>query len=106
MRPEYQFRHNHPQYHTIRINIQKGNPALGVPDGSVVKNPLANARVQKMPVGSLSREDTLEEEMTTHSSFLAWRIPGTEEPMGYSPWGHKKEDMTERLIMHTCNPAL
>ena len=26
------------------------------------------------------REDPLEEEMTTHSSILAWRIPWTEEP--------------------------
>ena len=37
-------------------------------------------------------EDSLEEEMATHSSILAWRIPWTEEP-----WGHKELDMTERL---------
>ena len=29
---------------------------------------------------SLGQEDPLEEEMATHSSVLAWRIPGTEEP--------------------------
>ena len=29
---------------------------------------------------SLSQEDPLEEEMATHSSTLAWRIQGTEEP--------------------------
>ena len=29
---------------------------------------------------SLSGEDPLEEEMTTHSSILAWKIPQTEEP--------------------------
>ena len=34
----------------------------------------------------------LEEEMATHSSILAWRIPWTEEPG--SPWGHKELDMT------------
>ena len=28
------------------------------------------------------REDPLEEEMATHSSILAWRIPWTEEPGG------------------------
>ena len=28
---------------------------------------------------SLSREDPLEKGMATHSSFLAWRIPWTEE---------------------------
>ena len=27
--------------------------------------------------------------MTTHSSFLAWRILWTKEPGGYSPWGHR-----------------
>ena len=31
-------------------------------------------------VGSLGWEDALEKEMATHSSVLAWRIPGTEEP--------------------------
>ena len=45
-----------------------------------------------MWVQSLSWEDILEEEMTTHSSSLAWEIPWTEE--GYSPWGHKESDMT------------
>ena len=30
-------------------------------------------------------EDPLEEGMATHSSFLAWRIPWTEEPGSYSP---------------------
>ena len=36
----------------------------------------------EMQVQSLSREDSLEEEMATHSSILAWRIPWTEEPGG------------------------
>ena len=31
-------------------------------------------------VRSLGQEDPLEEEMATHSSILAWRIPQTEEP--------------------------
>ena len=35
-------------------------------------------------VPSLGREDPLEQEMAAHSSILAWRIPGTEEPGG--PW--------------------
>ena len=37
---------------------------------------------QEMWVQSLDREDTLEEEMATHSSILAWKIPWTEEPGG------------------------
>ena len=35
--------------------------------------------------------------MSTHSSILAWRIPWTEEPGDYSPWGHKVSDTTEQL---------
>ena len=35
-----------------------------------------------MWVRSLGREDPLQEEMATHSSLLAWRIPWTEEPVG------------------------
>ena len=31
-------------------------------------------------VRSLGLEDPLEKEMATHSSTLAWKIPGTEEP--------------------------
>ena len=38
--------------------------------------------MQEMQVGSLSLEDSLEKEMATHSSILAWRIPWTEEPGG------------------------
>ena len=38
--------------------------------------------VQEMQVRSLSWEDPLEEEMTTHSSILAWEIPCTEKPGG------------------------
>ena len=47
---------------------------------------LVAQRLKRLPtmretqVGSLSREDPLEKEMTTHSSILAWRIPWTEEP--------------------------
>jgi len=37
---------------------------------------------QETPVRSLGQEDPLEEEMATHSSILAWRIPWTEEPGG------------------------
>ena len=37
----------------------------------------------------------LEKEMATHSSVLAWRIPGTEEPGGCCLWGHTELDMTE-----------
>ena len=36
---------------------------------------------------SLGQEDPLEEEMATHSSILAWKIPWTEEPGGLQSMG-------------------
>ena len=38
--------------------------------------------------------------MTTQSIVLAWRIPQTEEPAGYSPWGHKELNVTELAHTH------
>ena len=45
---------------------------------------------QETWVWSLGPEDPLEKEMAIHYSALAWRIPQTEEPGGYSPWGHTR----------------
>ena len=56
-----------------------------------VKNLPAMQEIQVQPLG---QEDPLDEEMTTHSSILAWRIPWTESLAGYSPWGCKELDMT------------
>ena len=39
--------------------------------------------MQEMQVQSLGLEDPLEEEMVTHSSILAWKIPWTENLAGY-----------------------
>ena len=39
--------------------------------------------------------------MAAHSSILPWRIPGTEEPGGYSPWGRKELDTTEHARAHS-----
>ena len=36
--------------------------------------------LQKIWGQPLGQEDPLEEEMATHTSVLAWRIPWTEEP--------------------------
>ena len=38
--------------------------------------------VRETRVRSLGWEDPLEKEMATHSSILAWRTPGMEEPGG------------------------
>ena len=51
-------------------------------------------------VRSLGWEDPLEKEMATHSSTLVWKIPWTESVAGYSPWGCKESDMSERP--HFC----
>ena len=42
---------------------------------------------QETQVQSLGREDSLEKEMTTHSSILAWEIPWPEEPGGLESMG-------------------
>ena len=54
----------------------------------VLKNPPVNAGDIETQVGSLGREDPLEEGMVTHSSILAWRVPRTEEPGGLQSLGH------------------
>ena len=46
--------------------------------------------MQEMQGGSLGWDDPLEKEMVMHSSILAWEIPWTEEPGGYSLWGCKR----------------
>ena len=53
----------------------------------MVKNPLAK---QEMQVPSLGQEDSLEKEMATHSSILAWEIPRTGEPGGLQSMGSQK----------------
>ena len=52
---------------------------MGFPGGSVVKN---LAAMQETQVRSLGWEDPQKKEMVTHSSILAWRIPGMGKPGG------------------------
>ena len=59
--------------------------------------------VQRLPtmwktrVQFLGWEDSLEKEMATHSSTLAWKIPWTEEPGGLPSWSRQESDTTERV---------
>ena len=53
----------------------------------------------KTRVQSLGREGPLEKKTATHSSTLALKIPWR-SLVGYSPWGRKESDMTERLHFH------
>ena len=55
--------------------------------------------MQDTQIQSLGQEDPLEKGMATHSSILAWRIPGQRSPVGYSPWGHKAPDTTEQITL-------
>ena len=60
-----------------------------------LKNPSA---MQEIRVQFLSWNDPLEEGMATHSSILAWgESHGQRSLVGYSSWGHKESDTTERL---------
>ena len=56
--------------------------------------------MQENRVRSLGQDDPLEEEMVTHSSTLAWRIPWTKEPGGLRAWSHKQSDTTEGLTLN------
>ena len=53
---------------------------------SVKKRPAT----QETRVGTLGREDSLEEEMATHSSILAYTIPWAEKPGGLQSMGSQK----------------
>ena len=46
--------------------------------------------MQETQVRSLDQGDPLEKGMTIHSSILAWRIPRTEELVGYTACGVAK----------------
>ena len=60
----------------------------------MVKKKKKEKRKQNLPakqetwLRSLGQEDTLEKEMATHSSILAWEIPWR-SLAGYSPWGRR-----------------
>ena len=58
----------------------------------MVKNPPVNAGDIRDSVQSLGREDPLEEEMATHSSIHAWRIPWTEQPGGLQSIGLQESE--------------
>ena len=55
----------------------------------MVKN-LPMQETSETQVRSLGQEEPLEEEMATHSSMLAWRIPWTEEPGRFASMGSQR----------------
>ena len=69
---------------------------MGRPKWLSGKEPACQCNVQ-----SLGQKDPLEKEMTTHSSILAWRIPWTEEPGGYSAGSQKiRHDWSHLAWVH------
>ena len=70
------------------------------PTAQQVKNPPVMQETHKMRVRSLGQEDPLEEEMATHSSILAWRIPWTEEPGGLQSIGLQRVRHNEHSCTH------
>ena len=87
------------QLNIYLIAFKKEYRVWGFPDGQVVKNLPA---IQETRVQSLGREGPLEEEMATHSSILAWRIPWTEEPGGL--WSMESHRHTHQWL-RLCTPS-
>ena len=58
------------------------------------------ALITKQLVWFLSWEDLVEEEMEPTPVFLPGESHGGKSLVGYSPWGRKESDTTERLHFH------
>ena len=55
--------------------------------------------MQETRICYLGWEDPLEEEMATHSSILAWRIPWTEEPSRLQSAQSQMSDLTKPIAL-------
>ena len=56
-----------------------------------VQNPPTGLETQEMSVQTLGQKDSLEKEMTTHSSILVLKITWTEEPDGLQSKGSQSQ---------------
>ena len=70
---------------------------MGYPGGSVVKHLPA---MQEMWIGSLDWKDPLENEMSIHSSILAWEIPWTDEPGRLQSMGSQMSQTRLSVLAH------
>ena len=78
------------QTNIFHLHIKVSSFVFGLPRGSVVKKSTFDARAAGN-FGSISGSGrSLEKGMATHSSILAWRIPGTEEPGGFQSMGSQR----------------
>ena len=62
--------------------------------------PYSSVNKESAWVWFLGQEDSLEKEMATHSSILAWRIPWTEEPGRLQSMELQESDTAEQLSTH------
>ena len=70
-----------------KLDLERAEEPEGFPCSSVGKESAYNAGDPGSTPGS---EDPLEEEMATHSSILAWKIPWTEESGGLQSMGPQR----------------
>ena len=71
----------------------------------LVKNPPAMQETQETWVQSLGQEDSLEEEMATHSSILAWKIPWARLQRVRHNWATKQTE-TDISVFNTCDKII
>ena len=90
-------------------NITDRNACGASPVAQLVKTQLSMQKIQEAWVLSLGWEDTLEKEMATHSSILAWKIPWTEESGGVQSMGsqrvghHWATEQQRNALWSTCS---
>ena len=87
------------KYNLPKVNQKEienlNRPITSTEIETVIKN-LPTNKAQDQMASQVNSTKNLEKSlMATHSSILAWKTPWTEEPVGYSRWGHKESDMTE-----------
>ena len=78
--------------HYLYLTKVKSLPQ-GFPGGTSGKESTCQCQRHERRIWSLGREDPLEQEMETHSSSLAWKIPWTEEP-------DELQSMGPRRVLH------
>ena len=89
------------------LTSRASNFKSGMYDSSLVVQMVKNLpAIQETRVLSLGWEDPLEEEITTHSSILAWRIPRTEEPGGLELMGLQRAGHDWVPNTHTHDPHI
>ena len=69
-------------FHLVDFVLHSGS--IGLPKWRSGKE---SAAMEEMRVRFLGWEDPLEEEVATHCSILAWKIPWTRSLVGCRPWG-------------------